>query len=662
MFEEIIAGNGYVHPIKQNGNTIDIVKGIMDADKCGVPYVEGEAPKLRANSIYQTCENIYRFVRDNIPYNEDKEGEQLIQSPGELWNNRYRSKGGTGAGGDCKSMSMFCSALLKAMGIYDFKYRFVSEIPDEDLYHVYIIVKDDFGEGYIILDCTLDEFDKELTLAKLMDVDPAPIGAVCPFPGPAMGRSLIGGQYIFDTTIDALENQGEMWSAHENAYRTTALPQAEATIRGEMIAEIRAKFASQPLKRDKTAEWMGEEYGNFLRVAALMIYHFWGDTSLEMGDFAGKTIPQLSEVDIRIGATEINIKQQVGRDLYDDLKEIGLSDATLKKLIGLSVWYNHSVTMDYMLYRCYNKLTYGQEWGTIPGVPFYDANTKIFYPNGASFNDFLSLAYAFPLEGGTGKPWGLPYVSRGIFIMTNGATDAAVKALTDQIDRVGWNDFINTRIFPGGTTDWLSQQVDEPKALRSTTVYYNWLQGHLPVLYSNPVISTMTLEGYTDARIILSGPRIGAIEQGVIALVVAIAAAVSAIVTAIFRYLASLKSKQELMQQHPAIAPIDFRMQYQTADGCYIGYSSNCASGVAKKCGNEIICNPNLTLPENSPPASYSEPGCMDPASPYYDPLATVDDGSCVDGAPKRNWLLYGGIGLAVVGTGLLLLGDENKK
>jgi len=45
-----------------------------------------------------------------------------------------------------KAWSIFCSAILKALGNYDFKYRFVSENLEDDYYHVYLVVMHDSGE------------------------------------------------------------------------------------------------------------------------------------------------------------------------------------------------------------------------------------------------------------------------------------------------------------------------------------------------------------------------------------------------------------------------------------------------------------------------------------------------------------------------------------
>lgn len=666
MYEEIVSGSGEVITVNRNGNTKDIIEEIINADKCGVPYMAEFAPNLQGATVYETCENIYQFVHSNIPYVEDPEGVQNVQSPGSVWNNRFSSKGGTGQGADCKSMSILCSSLLRALSPanYNFKYRFISEDPEADFYHVYLVVMNDAGNGYIVLDCTLPVFDQELNVAKYMDLDPAPPGSVCPYPSPAEESSAImGPQYVFDTTIDAEGNQANQWSAHEADYMNGQLRTDQALLQGVVLSEVTAHFQGKPTQRGHAVDYINGNWNDFLKFAHLMIYRYYGDATLEMGDFQGKPIPPLADVDIKIGAAYITVKKQVADDFYDDLLEMGVSTATLKRLVNMSVWAAYAVTMDYMLYRCYNKLTYGQEWGTIPGVPYYDANTKIFYPNGSSLRDFLALAFAFPLEGGTGKPWGLPYISRGIFIMTNGASDAAVEALTAQVNRAGWNNFINTRIFPGGTTNWEAQQNSPEKALLSTTIYYKWLYGHLPVLYSNSVISTQLADGYAGSNIVLSGPKI-ALAPGVIeGIVAAVGAIIAAFMAALPKIIQAAKSSGDKMKNYPAIPPSDFKMQYQTADGCYIGYSNNCESGVAKMCKDGVVqCNPNLQLPENSPPPQWTQPGCTDPNSQFYNPLATEDDGSCDDGKPNSNKLLWVAGGIALIGAGLMLSGGEEEK
>ena len=628
MSKEIIAGDGYVHPVKMGGDTNDIIKAIMDADKCNLAYI-GDVSGLLGPSIQQTCQNIYQFVRSNIVYNEDEDGVQWVQSPGELWSNRYASKGGTGEGGDCKSMSIFCGAILKKLGNYNWMYRFVSEEPDEELYHVYLIVMDDTGQGYITLDCTLNHFNRELAIAKCMDVDPAGPEVPCPF--------TTGADAKVGAATTAEQRSGDIWNAFETNFADTCANNGayHVALQAQCINEIKAKFNLEPVKKAAAVHFITDNWDNHLKSWALMIYQFWGDARCNKGDFA-VAIPPAENADIWLGTGEMSLKIGAADNFYKDLTNMGLSSDSIFKVTQLSVYNNHGITLDYMLYRCYNKLTYGQEWGPVPGIPYYDSTAKTFYPNGASADTIGNLLAAMPLNGIIGIPWGTPYVAIGIFIMSNGATDADIKALTDQVNIWGWSAYINNFIFPGGTITYTPSTSD--KILAATTAYYNWQQGNLPVMASN------LFTGNTS----VTGPRVGQVQL-IIGLVVAIISAVVAIITAVLKFISTTQSSQAALQANPSVAPVDFKLQYQSADGCAIGYTAQCTSGVAKVCqGQPYQCNPNLQLPANMPANSNYIPttgtGGPGTGGPGSIPGLTP-------GTTSSNTLLYLGLGALALGV-----------
>jgi len=80
MNEIISESDQYVHTVKMRGKTEDIISGIIDADKCNTSYITNPA-QLQGATVLETCQNIYNLVRNNIPYREDDDGVQLIQSP-----------------------------------------------------------------------------------------------------------------------------------------------------------------------------------------------------------------------------------------------------------------------------------------------------------------------------------------------------------------------------------------------------------------------------------------------------------------------------------------------------------------------------------------------------------------------------------------------------
>ena len=127
------------------GNTGDIIETVMFADKNAADYTKAFAATLKGPTVLDTCRNIWRFVKTQIPYVLDKRGFQWVKSPGRLWADKA---------GDCKSFSVFTASCLQNLGI-DYGYRFASyRANDPTATHVYVFVKDNGRE--IILDSVWD--------------------------------------------------------------------------------------------------------------------------------------------------------------------------------------------------------------------------------------------------------------------------------------------------------------------------------------------------------------------------------------------------------------------------------------------------------------------------------------------------------------------------
>ena len=149
------------------GRLEDIIDAIIIADSKAAKYVENIADSYRSLTYKDTARKVWEDVKNGIPYVEDPPGKQVIQSPGELYRNRHRSLGGTGKGGDCKSFSIMCGAIFKALGI-PYVYRFIAEEKGEELHHVYVVVDDS-----IICDCVYEYFDKEVPHDVQVDIYPS---------------------------------------------------------------------------------------------------------------------------------------------------------------------------------------------------------------------------------------------------------------------------------------------------------------------------------------------------------------------------------------------------------------------------------------------------------------------------------------------------------
>lgn len=144
------------------GNTDDIIRTILEADTMAPPFTRDFANSVRQSSIDDTCRTIWEWVKDNIKYQEDPEGKQDIQLPGALYER---------GSGDCKSMTLFTASVIKNLYGDIYRYRFISQDPQADYHHVYLVVRDEDGND-IILDCVEDYYDVEVPHAKQKDMKP----------------------------------------------------------------------------------------------------------------------------------------------------------------------------------------------------------------------------------------------------------------------------------------------------------------------------------------------------------------------------------------------------------------------------------------------------------------------------------------------------------
>lgn len=136
--------------LKKDYGTRDIMQAVFACYNKHWKDVKDFAPALKGESLYETCSNIWHFVKANISYVKDPAENQWVRSPKRLWHDKQ---------GDCKSYSVFIASCLRALRIPHI-FRFVAfEQYDSNPTHVYVVVMK--GRKEIILDCVIDAFDKE---------------------------------------------------------------------------------------------------------------------------------------------------------------------------------------------------------------------------------------------------------------------------------------------------------------------------------------------------------------------------------------------------------------------------------------------------------------------------------------------------------------------
>ncbi|HEY0843695.1 hypothetical protein [Methylotenera sp.] len=640
---DVVPGNNKRTLNTSKGDTYDIIQVILDADPFGPQYVENLAQQLKADTVYETCYNIYRYVHDTIPYQEDKNGYQFIQLPGALYNGRHKHLGGTGKGGDCKSMALFASSVLRALGNYNFVYRFIAEKHGQDLHHVYIVAYDENGLP-ITIDSTLSTFDDEAKYAYNEDYEPTKPHKVS---GKIAGIGRIGLQTQADAGNDFWEQYHD-WM--KNNTGTLIANMGTRLLSGVLFANGcklngKGKFVCDPPSMDNIKNisiakkiFLKDKDGLYtaiIKMGSCLIYKYWNDPSFYAYVACRQGSQDTTPRPLAFPA-DILAKKDNSDEIYNMLHGIGCRDADIKELCNVSTYLNYGVSLDYMLYRCYCVGLYGQEFAPKPGIPYYNKFTDGITPNGATFQMGVELLLNFPAQGGMGRPNGTPYWTRGGWVSTNGASELEVKKWLEQPvnARPGTlttsGQTVPGTILPPPNTpqEEAARKVAMEKSMK---VYNDWRKGEMVVIPNQG-------QYLGQGKIGVQGAAIGLGAAEIASIVIAVAAAISAIVVAVLKYLESVKidSKYSTIPDPPS----DFQFEYNTADGCMIGTSVS-QGGNVKICNGQITeVNPDLNDPANQPP---------DPGNGFIDKILGGGNALKVGGA-----LLLGG--------GLLLLSSSSSK
>ena len=164
-------GTRYNHLIKKatgkdvyvkNGNVIETVEACIDIVANHYREVEKLAQLLRADTLKNTCRNIFNFAYTYLQYQQDKKGTEQLRTPARSWLDgqiRFKQQGDKKTGIDCDDYSIFCGSILKCLGI-DFRFRITKYDGKTNFQHIYVFVpaKGD-SENEIIIDPVLSKFD-----------------------------------------------------------------------------------------------------------------------------------------------------------------------------------------------------------------------------------------------------------------------------------------------------------------------------------------------------------------------------------------------------------------------------------------------------------------------------------------------------------------------
>ena len=120
----------------EKGDTARIIEVVRYADREAKKerHLKDFAPLLRGANDFKTCQNVWNFVKHQIPYVADTVGYERVRMPNKcIWDaDRYRN------GGDCKTFTVLTCDLLRELGIKS-KIRFISQNMQPKAKHVYTV-------------------------------------------------------------------------------------------------------------------------------------------------------------------------------------------------------------------------------------------------------------------------------------------------------------------------------------------------------------------------------------------------------------------------------------------------------------------------------------------------------------------------------------------
>lgn len=125
-----------------NGTNNDIINAIESNFNKAVEQIsaDGWYQQFEGNSLKETCNNVWRYIKLNVPYQEDGSVEQKIKLPA-----RTIADAKNGIGTDCKSFALLSAAIMSKYAPVSFRYTSYRNDPTPT--HVYCVVD---GGRYII--------------------------------------------------------------------------------------------------------------------------------------------------------------------------------------------------------------------------------------------------------------------------------------------------------------------------------------------------------------------------------------------------------------------------------------------------------------------------------------------------------------------------------
>lgn len=153
--------------VEENQTVSDIMSTMVYMHKKNEKYYDKICTIFLGNTLRDTCENLWDFCKQNIPYEVETEDLQTVKNP-----QRILRDARSGIGHDCKHYASFIGGVLDGLRRKGQKinwlYRFAGyRIFDTSPGHVFVVVKTSNDEIWI--DPVLDSFDEKKTYSFAVD-------------------------------------------------------------------------------------------------------------------------------------------------------------------------------------------------------------------------------------------------------------------------------------------------------------------------------------------------------------------------------------------------------------------------------------------------------------------------------------------------------------
>lgn len=140
---------GFRKTIKENASLEDTLKAMKRIVLRDYKQVAQLAHELEGNSVGQTCNNIWNYLRANTRYKLDREGLEELRTPSRGLVDGYKGLQNDHYGIDCDDYTILISALLLNLNIAH-EYRIVAYHKKGKFQHIYPVAFDDLKTPFVI--------------------------------------------------------------------------------------------------------------------------------------------------------------------------------------------------------------------------------------------------------------------------------------------------------------------------------------------------------------------------------------------------------------------------------------------------------------------------------------------------------------------------------